>query len=258
MPPIRALYNTILDALFPVPKAEEELSSLTPETAFEVLPRAPAYTGLAVSLPEARSIFAYKDERVSKLVWSLKYKRSARAAALGGYALWRELCAGAVVMCVPVKIHLPTGQTGPINHSASSFEFSPEHTSLPLHAIIISMPITPRRRRERGFNQCELLVDEIERLDKDGRFAIEKNLLMRVRHASRQTLKGRTDRLSSAKGVFAVNGEAAARLRSSPRFEEMSIVVIDDVITTGSTMREALDALKKAGFAKISGLSLAH
>jgi ComF family protein len=222
MPPIRALYDTVLDALFPVSKAEEELSLFAPETAFRILPRAPAYAGLAVALLEARSIFAYKDERVSRLIWSLKYKRSAHAAALGGYALWRELCRGAGKM------------------------------------IIVPMPITPRRRRERGFNQCELLVDEIKRLDENGLLAVKKDLLMRVHHTSRQTLKSRTDRLSSAKGIFAANKEMAARLRGSPAFKEASIVVIDDVITTGSTMREALDALKKAGFAKISGLSLAH
>lgn len=210
----RAVYEIILDALFPLSKAEEEILLFTPEEALAKLPRAPAYDASVVPLENTRSVFAYKDERVSKLVWSIKYKKSAHSIRIGGYALYKSL---------------------------------PKD----LEAVIVPIPVTPRRRRERGFNQCELLLDEIQRLDIEKRFIFEKNLLERIQHGSRQTLKSRGERLSGSKGIFSVN----KILTVAPND---SIVVIDDVITTGSTMKEALDVLKSAGFSNVTGLSLAH
>ena len=213
MSTLLCVWNTVLEALFPVSGAEKELFSLTPEKALNELPAAPA-----PPIINAASIFAYKDDRVAKLVWNIKYKKSMRAVEIGGYALYRELL-----------------------------------TSDLSKVIIVPMPITPRRRRERGFNQCELLVDEIARLDEERRFIIEKYLLKRIHHASRQTLKDRGDRLESAKGIFATGQEVAERF---PR--DSKIIIIDDVITTGSTMREAIEILRNAGFEDVVGLSLAH
>lgn len=233
---LKTALSIFTEALFPFSPAEKELFSYSPESACEILPPAPAFTGLAVPLPEAHAVFAYKDKRVEKLVWNIKYKKSALAVKIGGYALWRELV-----------------QKGE-----------------PSHIILIPMPITDRRRRERGFNQCELLVDEIAKLNREkenGRpnisLRIEKDTLTRTHHASRQTLKGRADRVESAKGVFAVNelNEKATEKSAekiAEQFKDSTIIIIDDVITTGSTMREAIDTLKAAGFENVHGLALAH
>ncbi|MCX6715969.1 MAG: hypothetical protein NT077_03050 [Candidatus Taylorbacteria bacterium] len=254
---MRTIYKTslgvILDALFPLSKAEEELLQLSVEEAFSKLPPAPAYDRSVVPLPATRSIFAYKDERVSKLVWSIKYKKSAHSIQIGGYALFQTL----------KKLTKNDSSTSPAKTTSSqNFEI-----------ILVPIPITSRRRRERGFNQCELLLDEVRRLDVENKFTHEKNLICRVQHTSRQTLKGRDERLESSKGIFSVNEKVAQQIRQikqksqqinikddqtcRPSSEQL-IVVLDDVITTGSTMKEALDVLKSAGFSNVAGLSLAH
>lgn len=222
---ISAFYKTVLDALFPLSKAESEVLSITPEEALVKLPPAPGYEELAVDLQGAKSIFAYKDERVAKLVWNIKYKKSVRAVQIGGYALWKTLVTTTAV-------------------------------------IVIPMPITERRRNERGYNQCELLVDEIGRLEQESgsnRLSITKDLLVRIHHTARQTLKGRQDRIESAQGIFGIDKKVLEHLiQAHPDLKQKTVVVIDDVITTGSTMYEAIETLKKAGFKKVYGLSLAH
>jgi predicted amidophosphoribosyltransferase len=132
--------------------------------------------------------------------------------------------------------------------------------------IVVPMPITARRRRERGFNQCELLAGEIEKLamanaaknigddlGTDKRLVVIRDLLVRKIHKSRQTLKDRAERLESAQDIFAVNEEVAHKIKGGPM-----IIVIDDVITTGGTIRDAVSTLRKAGFENTWGLSVAH
>lgn len=221
------LYITFLDALFPVSAVEQKLFSYSTEEAYILLPRAPA------TPPDMYSIFAYKDDLVAKLIWNIKYKKSVRAVKIGGYALYQALH----------RLGLP------------SLPARPTLAGLAGPTILIPMPITPQRRRERGFNQCELLVDEIERLDTNKHFTIKKDLLIRTQHTSRQTLKSREERLEDAKGIFEVQRGST----SLPATRQgCTLLIIDDVITTGSTMKEAIETLKSSGFTDVKGLSLAH
>ena len=215
-----AFFNTVIDALFPIHPAEREALAMHESDLFKLLPRA-----TDAPIPEACSIFHYKDERVFHLVWSIKYKKSLKGASLAGHALFRILRSFESV--VPKEMRI----------------------------LIVPMPVTKARRRERGFNQCELIIDEIAKLDIDKHLIFARNLLIRVRHTSRQTLKDRRERLKSIQDTFAVN-EKARPLRSD--LSNHFVVVIDDVITTGSTMRDAVGTLRRAGFKNAYGLSLAH
>jgi DNA primase len=129
-------------------------------------------------------------------------------------------------------------------------------SSFPEPVVVIPMPITNRRRKERGYNQCELLTDQMEELEKTSgcsRFVVRKDVLFRAHHASRQTLKGRHERIESAKGIFEIKAGVVL-----PELLQSRVIVIDDVITTGSTMYEAIETLKKAGFSNVRAISLAH
>ncbi|MDB5238929.1 MAG: competence protein competence protein ComFC [Candidatus Parcubacteria bacterium] len=195
-------------------------------SSFRNLLRAPR-----CSIPEACSVFAYGDERVSKLVWSIKYKKSREGAAIAGHALHQvaRLFSRAV----------PEG----------------------MRVLIVPMPITKVRRRQRGFNQCELILDEMRRLDIERRLLYANDLILRVRHTSRQTTKDRTERLEGVKDLFAMNETALAKLTEQKLPCDRSsyfVVIIDDVITTGSTMRAAIETLRRAGFTYTYGLSVAH
>jgi predicted amidophosphoribosyltransferase len=130
-----------------------------------------------------------------------------------------------------------------------------------MQIVVVPMPITSARRRERGYNQCDLIINELEKtveFDVENRITYVRDLLIRVRHTSRQTLKDRTDRLESIHGIFAVNESAASlpEMRRDPL--RYFIVVIDDVITTGSTIKDAIKTFRKAGFENTYGLSVAH
>ena len=215
---IRLIYSVFLEALFPTSNAEGALYSYTPEQALIQLPKSSS-----PSLENSHSIFAYKDERVTRLVWQIKYMKSAKAIAIGGYALHQYL-----------------------------LNFSKKIDNKSNRLLIVPIPITPKRRRERGYNQTELIINEILKLDQNNFLETSYHLLARIHHDSRQTLKGRADRLESTHNIFAVNEDVAKNFKDRP------IVVIDDVITTGSTMKSAIETLKNAGLERVYGVSLAH
>ncbi len=230
------IYQTVLEALFPTSSAEKELFSYTPEQVYTLFPHVSDYSGLAIPLPNVHSIYTYKDPRVTQLVWNIKYKKSKRAIEIAGYAFGRQL----------------ESQFDMFNKENS--ETIPRPTLL-----IVPIPISIQRRKERGYNQCELITDELKQRDTHKRFLVIQNLLIRTHHASRQTLKDRSERLQSAQGIFDVNEKVLKHmLNINPEIQHIPIVIIDDVITTGSTMKEAIDALEKAGFTQVHGLSLAH
>ncbi len=207
-------YKTVLEALFPLSKAEQALLDMSPEEAYERLPPSPA-----TPIGDTYSVFAYADEMVSKLVWQIKYMKSAKAISIGAYALSSRLA-----------------------------EIFPDQ-----QLILIPIPITKQRRRERGFNQCELLVGAIKKLDTTNRFTDFNDLLIRTQHSSRQTLKNREERLESTRGIFSVDEKVAEKIQKGS-----AVVVIDDVITTGSTMKEAIETIRKIDLLRVYGISLAH
>lgn len=105
-------------------------------------------------------------------------------------------------------------------------------SSLP--TVIVPMPLSRQRRRQRGFNQAELLAAAIGRalgLKRDGK------CLARTRHAPPQRSLSRAARLRNLRGAFAVRRPLpGARL-----------ALLDDVATTGATARAAAEALLAAG-----------
>lgn len=225
---ISVIYRTILESLFPYSQAEKELFSYTPEDAYRVLPPAPKYTDW---IPNSFSIFRYKDERVAKMIWNIKYKKSKQAVRIAGYALYQQL--------QKTKVNTLNEQT---------------------NTIIIPIPITAKRRKERGYNQVELLVDEVYLLDKEKLFSIRKDILVRSIHTERQTLKNRYERLQYGQDIFSINNNL---LKSMPdqelnKLKKMQLIVVDDVITTGSTIKEAMNALRNSGFNNIRVISVAH
>jgi predicted amidophosphoribosyltransferase len=244
---LRTAYAIVIEALFPLSPEEKLLEMYGPKEAHEILPKAPAFkTGGAGAgglddYKNMMAVFAYKDKRVSRLVWNIKYKKSKHSAEIAGYALANK-----------------------IQNLALADKM----------IIIIPMPITDRRRKERGYNQCELICDEIKKnvISKDiSRLSFSNEILLRTHHDKHHKFKNREDRLASAKGLFKVDLEALEKLintsvmnnsssneKGSLNIKEYAVMLIDDVITTGSTMREALETLKVSGFEKVMGLALAH
>jgi ComF family protein len=113
--------------------------------------------------------------------------------------------------------------------------------------VIVPIPLHIRRLRQRGFNQSALLARELgRRVELPVRF----DVLDRTRWTDPQTRLKRNARLENVKGAF----EA---LRPA-RLEGRSVLLVDDVFTTGTTISECARVLKKAGAAEVHALTAAR
>ncbi len=111
---------------------------------------------------------------------------------------------------------------------------------------VIAMPMHWRKQWERGFNQAELLARPIAR-----RFGLKlSNHLRRKRYTQSQAGLDEQQRRNNLKDSFAV--------RRPEQIAGRRILLVDDVFTTGSTLRAAAEALKNAGATYVSVLTLAR
>ncbi|HEX2792475.1 MAG TPA: ComF family protein [Candidatus Paceibacterota bacterium] len=115
-------------------------------------------------------------------------------------------------------------------------------------ATLVPVPLSRKRRRERGYNQAERIARHAITYIKEG-FSMETELLGRIRHTPSQTGLGRTARLVNVSGAF------RARRDCSP---ETAYILIDDVTTTGATLMAARAALQASGSRLEACLALAH
>ena len=101
--------------------------------------------------------------------------------------------------------------------------------------IVVPVPLHPARERERGFNQAALLADLLS-----ARMSVKNRLVLeRIRYTTTQTAFDRAERMENLHGAF--------RLRKNMDVRELRVLLIDDVLTTGSTLSECARVLKKAG-----------
>jgi ComF family protein len=113
--------------------------------------------------------------------------------------------------------------------------------------LIIPVPLHPKKLKERGYNQSELLCKGIANATG---LAINTNMLKRIVHTSTQTKKNRYDRFLNIDGVFSL-GETEHQVFNH-------ILLVDDVITTGSTLEGCARMLKQIHGARVSIASLAY
>lgn len=114
-------------------------------------------------------------------------------------------------------------------------------------SVLVPVPLHPRRRRERGFNQSELLAREIAR--RTGA-PVAPDALVRRADTPPQTGLSAAARRANVKGAFAV--------RQRARIAGRSIVLIDDVFTTGATAQACARALREAGASDVRLLTMAR
>jgi len=112
--------------------------------------------------------------------------------------------------------------------------------------ILIPIPLHWRRENWRGFNQAELLG---KRLADRFHWQLRNDILIRQKHAQPQVkLKG-DERQQNIHGAFKISPNIQI-------FQYPNIVIFDDVWTTGFTLNEAAETLKKAGAKRVWGLTI--
>lgn len=112
--------------------------------------------------------------------------------------------------------------------------------------LIVPVPLHPARQRERGFNQAELLARELHR---SSRLPM-RNVLQRTRYTTTQTQFDRNQRMENLRGAF--------RLRRGSNVQDLRMLLVDDVLTTGSTLSECASVLREAGALSVHAATAAR
>ncbi len=117
--------------------------------------------------------------------------------------------------------------------------------TIPPPFTLAPIPLHPKRLRERGYNQAELLARNISQTLQR---PLIPNLLRRTRHAPPQVAaRNRDERARNVQNAF----------QSAPVHAPI-IVLIDDVTTTGATLESAAETLLRAGAERVYGLAFAY
>jgi len=112
--------------------------------------------------------------------------------------------------------------------------------------VIVPVPLHPARQRERGFNQATLLAELLS-----AHASIPcRPLLKRVRYTTTQTALDRSERMGNLHNAF--------RLRKNADVRGLRVLLIDDVLTTGSTLNECARVLKRAGAISVHAATAAR
>jgi len=105
--------------------------------------------------------------------------------------------------------------------------------------MIVSVPLHPERERSRGYNQSYLIARELGR---ELGIKNEAKILKRVRNTYSQSLLKKEDRLVNVKDAF--------RITDRSKVEGKAMFLVDDILTTGTTLNECSRVLKEAGAKK--------
>lgn len=106
--------------------------------------------------------------------------------------------------------------------------------------VIISVPLTSKKKRKRGFNQSELLA---KRISKELNIPFEGKVLYRAFEKVEQKKLSREERLLNVENVF--------KLKNNEKINNKTVLLCDDVATTGATLNECAKMLIQGGANKV-------
>ena len=112
--------------------------------------------------------------------------------------------------------------------------------------LVVPVPLHPTRKRERGFNQAALLA---ELLGRRAGLRVQEPL-ERLRYTTTQTAFDRAERMENLRDAF--------RLRKKADVRGLRVLLIDDVLTTGSTLSECARVLKAGGALSVHAATAAR
>lgn len=129
------------------------------------------------------------------------------------------------------------------------FRRSPRVQELARGAVLVPVPLHPRKERERGYNQSLLLAGALARAAGGG--ARVESWLRRTADTVSQTHHDRKARQANLKNAFAL----ARGARLNP---DLHIILVDDVFTTGSTLNSCALVLRRAGCLNLDVITFGH
>ncbi len=114
--------------------------------------------------------------------------------------------------------------------------------------ILIPLPLHPKKMYTRGYNQSECIAAGLsEKL----KIPVDKTILKRIKHGESQTKKDKIKRWEAVKEAYFVKSELVETIKH--------IAIVDDVITTGSTLESCIKSIQQTHpNIKVSVICLAH
>jgi len=113
--------------------------------------------------------------------------------------------------------------------------------------IIIPVPLHPKKQKIRGYNQAEVIADGISQSMKK---PVVTNSLIRTVHTQSQTKKNKLERWENVDNIFGI--------QNREQLSHLHVLLVDDVVTTGSTLEACAHALQMADDVKVSIAILAY
>ncbi|MDO8603890.1 MAG: phosphoribosyltransferase family protein [bacterium] len=218
------LYTKIVDLLFPRMCVQCGIrGTLLCGECLGRLPRAEPSKESFVS-----AVFSYQNQALRRLIWKFKYKNARGVAQYFGEALYHE-----ILGALSEELLLSKSE----------------------RVLLVPIPLHKKRLHERGYNQSELLALEIMKCAKEQGgeefFQIELGALIRTRKTKPQAKKEkRSARFENLRGAFVCSDPSRVRGRT--------VILIDDVTTTGATFVSAKSALSSARPRKVLAFAVAH
>ena len=131
---------------------------------------------------------------------------------------------------------------------AKLFRLCPGLNQYLKEAVLVPVPLHPRKMRERGYNQSLALCRALVSQEPSAEF---RDILCKRVDTPSQTLLTRRERMDNLRNAFGVRPDIGLR-------PDLRHVIVDDVFTTGSTLNSCAQALNRSGIQRIDILTLGH
>ena len=113
--------------------------------------------------------------------------------------------------------------------------------------IMIPVPIHKKRKKQRGYNQCELIVKEI--INKMGCIKYENKVLLKIKNNNMQSSLSKDQRKQNVQNVY--------KIINKEKIKDKKVVIFDDIYTTGNTVNSVAKILKENGAKQITIITIA-
>jgi len=170
------------------------------------------------------AVFDYRDPLIKKAIWELKYHHKRYLGERLGQLLYEFLIEDVSEMKIDVS-----GRA----------------------IFVIPTPISNKKTKIRGYNQALAIAKGFCSSAEVGVFELKNKIVIKkIENIPQAKIANRKQRLENVKGVFEIKNPEIVKGRT--------IIIIDDVTTTGGTIAEIMRILKKAGAKKVVGFAVAH
>lgn len=167
-------------------------------------------------------LFQYKDNRVKAIIWELKYKENTKPLPTIGQLIFDEI----------------------VNIISDIIMFNKN-----AEFLLVPIPMTDKAKIERNYNQSELISKAILEHDTQRILIYAPQWLLKIKETPKQShSESKEERMKNLENCFEANKNISGKY----------VFLIDDVVTTGSTLKEARKTLIEVGAEDVYAFTIAH